>query len=75
MRFRPKEDFKHGHSTFEEGNSYASEKHGLTDVEVMSFYSAGWADVEGLDPAPPRQVKGVEVQAQKPSHLTATTEV
>lgn len=65
MKFTANEDFRHGHTTFEAGNTYQSEKHGLSDAEVMSFHANGWAEVEGADPAPERQPGAQRIPPQK----------
>jgi len=62
MRFQAKENFKHWHMLFEQGNWYTAESYGIASADVDSFYAAGWAEVEGRDPAPARQVRGAVVQ-------------
>lgn len=47
MIFKAREDFKHGTSMFEEGNSYDSIKHGLSDSEVNTFHGSGWVSIHG----------------------------
>lgn len=69
MKFRPREDIRAKGRTFEIGNpespnTYDSAKQGLDDATVERWYNAGWCEIEGRDPAPPRQVRrGVVVQA------------
>lgn len=74
MKFTAKEEFRHGHTTFETGNTYDSAKHGLTDAEVMSFHANGWAEVEGKDPAPARQVIGAQLNPHSAKHALVSTE-
>lgn len=75
MKFTPKEDFRHGAQTFEAGNTYDSEKYeGVSDADVYVFHAAGWAEVEGLDPAPARQVRGVAVQPDNARHAQTAQE-
>ena len=67
--FSPKEDFKEGQFTYEAGNKYDPEKYGLTVDDLKRFHGHGWAEVEGWDPAPERQViQSVEVVADKSEH-------
>jgi len=75
MKFSPKETFKHGFGVFEAGNSYDSALHGLSDEEVLQFHRSGWAEVEGQDPAPPRQINPVVVNPKKATHKLASMEV
>ena len=49
MKFKAKEDFKHGTVQFEAGNSYSSEKYDLADDEVLMFHGCGWVSVDGVD--------------------------
>lgn len=74
MKFTPKEIFRSGRMTFEPGNSYDSEIHGIPDANVDRWYAAGWCEVEGRDPAPERQVRGVVVRPQKAAHAARSTE-
>ncbi len=75
MKFTPKEDFKHGYQTFESGNTYDSDNHpDVSEKDVRTFHAAGWAEVEGMDPAPPRQVQGVSVSPDNASHSQAADE-
>lgn len=67
MRFTARESFRHGAITYEAGNTYTAEVQGLTDAEVLAIYGAGWADVEGMDPAPERQVRGSVVRPDSAS--------
>lgn len=68
MRFTAKEDFMHGRLRFEEGNTYESSKYGLNVSEIDIFYNAGWAEVEGRDPAPKRVPGGVELLPEGTTH-------
>lgn len=68
MKFTPKEDFRHGRTTFEANNTYDSAKHGLTDDEVRAFHENGWAEVEGMDPAPERKPGARTVRPAKAKH-------
>jgi len=69
VKFTPKEDIKgKGGRLFEAGNSYDSEKHGLDDATIVRWYTAGWTEIDGKDPAPERQVRGVTVRPDKASH-------
>lgn len=67
-KFTAKEDFMHGRAKFEAGNTYDSEKQGLSDADVNIFYNAGWAEVEGRDPAPERQPGAVAIQPEGTVH-------
>jgi hypothetical protein len=54
MKFTAKEDFRVERQLFEAGNTYNSDNYALTEARVMSFYSAGWVEIEGKEPAPAR---------------------
>lgn len=54
MKFTAKEDFRSGHTTFEAGNTYSSEKHGVSEDQIKRWHANGWCEVEGWDPAPER---------------------
>jgi len=49
MKFKVLETFKHGHATFEEGNTHDSEKLGFTDELIEVFHGAGWVELEGRE--------------------------
>lgn len=74
MKFTPNEVFRHNYHTFEVGNpehpnTYDSEHYpDVSDEDVRTFHAAGWAEVEGMDPAPPRQPTGVTVQPDSARH-------
>lgn len=68
MKFTALEDFRHGHALFEAGNTYDCAKHGVSDDEARSFRANGWAEVEGMDPAPARQVRGVSIEPASNAH-------
>lgn len=68
MKFTPKEDFLKGRMRYEAGNTYDADKHGLTDEDVMRFHAAGWAEVEGQDPAPERRPGPQRLEVQKAKH-------
>lgn len=68
MKFTAKEDFRIGRQLFEEGNTYRSENYALSDNQVMSFYSAGWVEVEGMDPAPERVPGAKTVVVEDTTH-------
>lgn len=68
MKFRPLEDIKSRGRVFEAGNQYTSEKHGVADADIERWYANGWCEIDGRDPPPPRQVRGVVVQAQSTTH-------
>lgn len=75
MKFTPKESFRHGYTTFETGNTYDSEAQGLTEAELRAFHHAGWAEVEGMDPAPARQTQNVTINPKKAGHAHKAQEV
>lgn len=54
MKFTPKENFLHMRTVFEKDNTYDSEVQGIADEMIEAFYSSGWVEVEGHDPAPER---------------------
>lgn len=69
MKFTPKEDIKaKGGRLFEADNTYDSHKHQLDDATIERWYSNGWTEIEGRDPAPERQVRGVIVRVNKATH-------
>ena len=70
MKFKVKEPdgFKHGLQHYEEGNSYASEKHGLSDDEVNMFHQAGWISVEGREEIDRDPYRVVSLGVQSVSH-------
>ena len=73
MKFTPKEDFKSKATTFEAGNRYDSDKQGMTEEQLKRWHANGWTEVEGWDPAPPRQVRGVVVQPHSARHAQKET--
>lgn len=64
MEFTVVNEFQVGGINFEEGNTH--KKHNLTDGTVMSFYHAGFVDVEGV--SVPRL--GLGVSAVQPDDMT-----
>lgn len=71
MKFTAKELFRSKGLTFEEGNRYDSANYGLiADEDVERWYSAGWCEVEGRDPAPARRPGAVTVRPTKALHAT-----
>ena len=68
MKFTAKEDFRNDRTTFEEGNKYDSEKHGISDAMLDAFYKAGWVEIEGRDPSPDRNPGAVELRVEGSSH-------
>ena len=68
MKFTPKEEFRTGRNIFEAGNTYDSEKYGLTEADINRFYNAGWTEVEGRDPAPERQPGAQTVAVENTTH-------
>ena len=74
MKFTPKEDFRQRHTTYEAGNTYDSDKYlDVSEADVRLFHAAGWAEVEGMDPAPPRQPGPVRLGVQNATHTTDDT--
>lgn len=47
MKFKVLNEFKHGFTTFEAGNSHDSEVLGITDDLVNVFHRAGWVELDG----------------------------
>ena len=71
MKFTPKELFRHGRYTFEPENTYTLENYpGCTEEDVRAWHSHGWTEVEGMDPAPERVVRGNVVKPHTASHTT-----
>jgi len=68
MKFTAKEDFLYGRTLFEEGNTYNSEKQGVTSEKLDAFYQAGWIEIEGRDPSPDRKPGVVELSVEKTTH-------
>ena len=68
MKFTAKEDFRVGRTLYEEGNTYESTKYDLTDGDVTAFYTAGWVEVEGKEPAPARKPGAQAVKVEKANH-------
>jgi hypothetical protein len=68
MKFTAKEDFLNGRTTFEEGNTYDSAKHDISDQMLNAFYDAGWVEIEGKDPSPDRNPGAVELKLEDSSH-------
>lgn len=73
MKFKALEDFRHGYTTFEEDNTYTSEKQGLSDDEVKNFHASGWVECEELGPTPARKPGAQELVVQKGAHAPATS--
>lgn len=73
MKFTPKEDFKHGHVTYEAGNTYDSAKHDLSDEEVERFHALGWTEVDGMDPVPERRPGAETLKVAKATHANGST--
>lgn len=67
-KFTPNEEFRSGRNVFEAGNTYDSTKYGLTENDVDRFYNAGWTEVEGRDPAPPRQPGAQAITVENTTH-------
>ncbi len=76
MKFSPKENFKHGRTTFEAGNTYDSDNQAeVSEGDVRTFHAAGWAEVEGMDAAPERDITGAStLQPKNAKHSISTTE-
>lgn len=69
MEFQPKEDIKaKGGRLFEADNTYDSVKHGIDDATIERWYSNGWTEIKGRDPAPERLLRGVTVRPNKATH-------
>ena len=87
MKFTPKETFQHTPQgldpvaakgvafVWEEGNTYDSAAQGLSDAEVLYFRDNGWAEVEGQDPAPPRDPGNVTLTPDTAAHANEAPEV
>lgn len=54
--------FKHGHTRFEQGNTYNQDNHPITDADLKMFWDAGWIEVEGWETAPPLSTSPVAIQ-------------
>lgn len=61
-KFTPLEDVKADSKIFEQGNTYSAAKQGVTEEQLTRWHAAGWVEVEGWDPAPPRVVRGAVLQ-------------
>lgn len=70
-KFTAKEDFLRGHTRFEAGNTYDSDKHDLTESDVKRFWDAGFCEVEGYDAAPDRDTSPKALAPKTAAHTQA----
>lgn len=70
MKFKVKTTFKHGHSTFEAGNSHDAATAGLSDDQVLEFRRVGWVDVEGMEPGPDARPGAQRITVHDAVHVT-----
>lgn len=73
MKCTPKEDVKSMGRTFEEGSPFDSVKQGIPDELVERWYENGWIEIEGREPSPERQVRGVVIRPDSTVHQQKET--
>lgn len=58
-----------GPNTFEGGNTYNSERYGLTDDDLAAAHNHGWIQVEGWPDAPERQPGAAKLKVDGVKHV------
>lgn len=74
MKFTVLNDFK-SPGLFEAGNSHDSEKLGVSDADVETWYRMGWVQIEGREKAPALDPKRTELVVKSAKHSTKSPEV
>lgn len=67
-KFTAREDFRVGRETFEQGNSYTPEKHGIDEARLQRFFERGWIEVEGWGDPPERKPGAERIKPRKAGH-------
>ena len=75
MNFTCNTSFTTSYGRLHKGNKHDSEELGASDADVMRWYEHGFVEVEGKDPAPPRDPSRVTINPKSAQHRQSADSV